>query len=430
MRQNRSTRRGCRKQRKTFSLLRALIYEVNYAPEPISTGKYTGELGEWLASRGHEVRAVAAPPYYPAWRVGEGYSSARYARERVVGTEVWRCPVWIPARPTGLKRLLHQASFAASSFPVMIRQSLWRPDVVIVVEPSLFCAPAGLLAARLGGGQAWLHVQDFEVDAALDLGLVKGRALRRALYGAERWLMKRFTGVSTITEAMRRRVLKKGVRENQAHLVPNWADIQSVRPTTPDEGTRLRFGANPDDALVLYAGNIGEKQGLELVLEAARLLRGRGDIRFAMVGEGAARERLERRANELELENLSFFPVQPREQLSSMLAAGDVHLVIQRREAADLVMPSKLTNILAAGRPAVATADPGTELYNVLRGHDCGVMSAPGDPEELAAAIAALADDPESRKRLGGNARRYAEKHLDKDEILAGFERVLQEHLG
>ena len=406
--------------------MRVLIYEANYAPEPISTGKYTGELGEWLALRGHEVRVVAAPPYYPAWRVEEGYSAARYARERVVGTEVWRCPVWIPARPTGFKRLLHQASFAASSFPFMLRQSLWRPDVVIVVEPSLFCAPAGLLAARLGGGRAWLHVQDFEVDAALDLGLVKGRALRRALYGAERWLMKRFTGVSTITEAMRRRVMKKGVSEARAHLVPNWADIESVCPTTPDEGTRLGFGANPNDVLVLYAGNMGEKQGLELVLQAAWLLRERRGIRFAMVGDGAARERLERRANELELENLSFFGVQPREQLPSMLAAGDIHLVVQRREAADLVMPSKLTNILAAGRAAVATADPGTELYNVLHGHDCGILTTPGDPEELAASIESLADDPESREQMGRNARRYAESHLDRDEILAEFEDVLR----
>ena len=121
--------------------MKILIHGINYAPEIIGTGKYTGELGRWLAARGHEVRVVTAPPYYPAWRVGEGYSAGRYRRESIAGVDVWRCPLWVPEKPSGLKRLLHLASFASSSFPIMLRQALWRPDVVMLIEPPLLGAP-------------------------------------------------------------------------------------------------------------------------------------------------------------------------------------------------------------------------------------------------------------------------------------------------
>lgn len=282
-----------------------------------------------------------------------------------------------------------------------------------------------MLVARLCGAGSWLHIQDFELDAALDLGMLRGRT-RRVLYGIEKLLMSRFSRVSTITDAMRRRVVDKGVAKDRVRLVPNWANMETVRPMRQDNEVRREFAVGPDDVLAIYAGNMGEKQGLDLVLDAAERLRERKEIKFAMVGAGAARERLERVAKERGLDNLSFFPIQSLERLSLMLAAGDIHLVVQRREAADLVMPSKLTNILAAGRPSVATADPGTTLYEVLNDHDCGVLTAPGDVEELVSGIIALTDDVHLRERMGANARSYAEAHLDKDRILSRFESQLK----
>jgi colanic acid biosynthesis glycosyl transferase WcaI len=185
---------------------------------------------------------------------------------------------------------------------------------------------------------------------------------------------------------------------------------------------REEFGAGPDDLLVMYAGNMGEKQGLEMVLDAADMLRGRTEIKFSLIGDGASQERLEQAAKERGLENVRFFPVQPFRRLSLVLAAGDIHLVVQRREAADLVMPSKLTNILAAGRPCLATTDEGTALYDVLNEHRCGIITEPGNDKELAEGIVTLANDARMRERLGINAREYAESYLRKDKILAAFE--------
>jgi colanic acid biosynthesis glycosyl transferase WcaI len=194
-----------------------------------------------------------------------------------------------------------------------------------------------------------------------------------------------------------------------------------------DNEVRREFGIGSDELLVLYAGNMGEKQGLDLVLDAADRLRERAEIQFVMVGAGAGRERLERAAGQRRLNNVRFFPVQSLERLPLMLAAGDIHLIVQRREAADLLMPSKLTNILAAGRPTVATADPGTELYEILNEHNCGITKSPGSVTELVAGITELADNAERREQLGQNARRYAEHYLDRDVILSRFEESLRD---
>jgi len=141
--------------------MRVLVCGMNYAPEPVGIGRYTAEMAEWLAERGHEVRVVAAPPHYPAWKVGSGYRGWAYVRETIRGVDVFRCPLWVPSNPERPTRLLHFLSFALSSFPVVLAQAFWRPDVVFAVEPTLLCAPGALASARLAGARSWLHVQDF-----------------------------------------------------------------------------------------------------------------------------------------------------------------------------------------------------------------------------------------------------------------------------
>src|SRR5262245_33125948 len=153
--------------------MRILVYGINFPPEPIGIGKFTGEMVEWLAKQGHEVRVVASQPYYPGWRVMAGHLGFVYSRGQWRGATVWRCPVWVPRKPSGAKRILHHLSVAFSSAPVALLHAFWKPDVVFVVAPPLFCAPAALLVARISRARSWLHVQDFEVDAAFETGLLR-----------------------------------------------------------------------------------------------------------------------------------------------------------------------------------------------------------------------------------------------------------------
>ena len=192
--------------------MRVLILGINFYPEPTSTGKYTGELAAYLSQQGYQVRVVTAPPYYPHWRVAAGYHAGCYTRESWQGVEIRRCPLWVPRRPTGLTRLLHLASFALSCIPVLTGQIKWKPQVVLCVAPTLMNAPGALLLSRRCKAKSWLHLQDFELDAALGLGLLPGgRWLARLVGWVERFLLNKFDRVSTISGRMLARLADKGV---------------------------------------------------------------------------------------------------------------------------------------------------------------------------------------------------------------------------
>jgi hypothetical protein len=151
--------------------VKILLYSMNFTPELAGIGKYSGEMADWLAARGHEVRVIAAPPSFPHWAVFEGHSAWAYRKSERNGVTVWRAPTWVPSRPRALARMAHLFSFMLSSMPLLLAQARWRPDLVFVVEPPLFCAPAVLLFSKMLGIKSWLHIQDYEVDAAFGLGL-------------------------------------------------------------------------------------------------------------------------------------------------------------------------------------------------------------------------------------------------------------------
>ena len=404
--------------------MKILLYGINFAPELTGIGKYTGEMAAWLVGQGHQVRVVTAPPYYPAWAVSPGYSGRAWRTEVWQGVTVMRCPLWVPHQPGGLKRLLHLASFALTSLPVMLRQVLWRPQVVWVVEPALFCAPTAVAVARLSEAKAWLHVQDFEVDAAFSLGLLRGAGLRRGVSGAERWLMRRFDVVSTISQRMHQRLLDKEVDAPKAKLAVNWVDMAQFAKPSPEGMAAYRHELGvPEGAVVaLYSGNMGGKQGLEVLADLAKLC---PEVQFVFCGNGAGRADLVARCQGLP--NVSFMDLQPAERLPDLLATADIHLLPQRADAADLVMPSKLTGMLTSARPVVATAHAGTELATVVQ--TCGLVVPPETPLALAEAVRTLAADPVLRQRLGAAGYAYAQAHLDRDAVLQKFESDLSDLL-
>ena len=407
--------------------MKILLYGINFAPELTGIGKYTGEMAAWLAAQGHDVRVVTAPPYYPDWQVRPGYSGTTWRRERWQGVDVWRCPLWVPPRPGGAKRLLHLASFALGSLPVMLRQIVWRPDVVWVVEPPLFAAPTAWAVARLSGARAWLHVQDYEVDAAFDLGLLRGRRLRQVVAAGERWLMRRFDAVSTISQRMLQRAQAKGVDAARCTMLPNWVDLASFASASAvgAQAYRQELGVPAGAVVALYSGNMGAKQGLEVLADVARLCAcpdGSSPVFFVFCGNGVGRADLAARC--AGMAHVRMLDLQPAERLPDLLAMADIHLLPQRADAADLVMPSKLTGMLASARPVVATAHLGTELASVVQG--CGLVVPPEDAQTMADAVLLLAANAGLRTTMGANGLRHALLHLDRDAVLQRFEAELQ----
>lgn len=417
--------------------MKLLIYGLNYSPELTGIGKYSGEMSKWLVNNDVDVQVVVAKPYYPEWEVHADYSRFGYQSPIEGGVSVVRCPLYVPAQPSALKRIIHLASFALSSKFVLLKKTLskiTRPDVIFVVQPTLFIAPIALLFSKITGAKTVLHIQDYEVDAMLGLGMAgEGSFIPRIAYGIESWLMRRFDVVSTISYSMMKKAKQKGVSADKLMFFPNWADTNFVTPEVDGAAIRAEWGFTEADSVVLYAGNMGAKQGLEMVLEAAAEYQNQSGsefnsesvdrVKFVFVGAGAHVDALKQQATELNLSNVFFKPLQAWEDVPAMLAMADVHLVVQKKGAADAVLPSKLTNILSAGGSAVVTAEKDTELGQLT-------VKFPGiytlaEPESLPAFIQALNIElgriSESGNSYNNIARKYAEQHLNKDAILSKF---------
>ena len=406
--------------------MRILLHGINYSPELTGIGKYSGEMAEWLAARGHGVRVVTAPPYYPAWRVRTDYRAWSYKTEPGNGPDdvrVYRCPIYVPRRPSGNTRLLHLGSFMLSSLPIMLSQAQWRPDVVLTVEPTLLSSIAGLTTARLAEAVAWLHVQDFEVDAAFGLGLLpgEGRAHRLAEV-LDRRTMCLFDHISTVSEKMMQRLPEKGVPIEKTVMFPNWVDTDVIAPLPGVSRLRQQLGLGPERVVLMYAGNMGMKQGLELLPLLAQEFAPDPRIHFVFCGDGAYHAQLAGMVRGAA--NVTMLPLQPFDRLNDLLNAADIHLLPQRPDAADLVMPSKLTGMLASGRPVIATAAPGTQVALALG--SCGIAVPPLDNSALFAAVRTLADEPQMRHALGVAARAHAVEHLGRERVLERFEAELQ----
>lgn len=394
-----------------------LLVGLNYAPEPVGIGPYSQGLACALAERGAKVTVVAGHAYYPQWRRFPGFARGWETRDEA-GISVTRCPHYIPADPGGFKRIVHLASFALSALGPALRAAmrprLQRPDLVITVAPALLGVMTAWLAARLAGARLWIHVQDFEVEAALATGLMDSNSAAARL---ARWLEARLLRlgdqVSTISPQMCAKLVEKGIAPERVYELRNWSDA-SFTPDPQGAATLRREWGLEGKLVALYSGNIARKQGIEILIEAAHHLTERSDITLVICGEGPNRAALEALASGLA--NVQLRDLQPAKQMGAMLAMADLHLLPQIAGAADLVLPSKLTNMLASARPVVATTMAGTGLYSEVDG--CGVIVPPGDAARLARAIEALADNPEQRTILGEAAAERAQERWMKDAII------------
>ena len=406
--------------------MKVLVYGLNYAPEPVGIGKYSGELAPWLMARGHQVRVITAPPYFPSWRLAAGHHNS-YTVKHLHGVRVQRCPLWVPRRPTGLTRLIHLASFALSSLPPLLAQLRWRPDVVITVAPAFFCAPGALLLGYLCGRRttSWLHIQDFELDAAFQLGLLKGKLLRHLAEAWERSTLQAFDRVSSISSAMVQRLEAKGVTPGRSLLLPNWVDLKLIRPQLGtaqlENSYRRELGIGSDQLVVMYSGSMNKKQGLELLAEVIHQLADLPNLVWLLAGDGPTKTQLVEATQGMS--QVRHLPLQPMERLNDWLNAADIHVLPQKAEAADLVLPSKLLGILASGRPVVASSPPGSEL--AVLAQQAGACVPPGEVNAFALAVRQLIRSPQDRANAGRRARELAEQAFGMDAVLSCFEQQL-----
>jgi colanic acid biosynthesis glycosyl transferase WcaI len=399
--------------------MKIFLHTMYYLPDFGSAPVLMDELARSLAQAGHEVEVVTTMPR----ERGEEFRGLFYSRREAGGITVKR--FWAPRSPRPLGRLLAWNVYTAGALVNLL--AVRRGDLLFLRTPPLQLGFPALFAVVLGGARVLVNVQDIHPDLAIESGILRNRLGIRFAKALERRVYRLADRVAVISDGFARNLRAKGVPAGKLAVLPNWVDTDFLKPGPKDNAVARRHGLD-GRFVVMYSGtiSISSSRTLERALEAAAQLAGERNILFVVVGEGLKKEALREKAAALGLGNVLFLPFVPYPELPDLLASSDVLLVPLDRDKSDLSVPSKLYTFMAAGRPVLGLAAPGSEVAALLRENGCGLAAAPDDPGAIAAAVRELAASPDRGRTLGANARSYVVRHFAKDKILGSYDRLLR----
>lgn len=394
--------------------MKALIVGLNYTPEPSGNAPYTTKLSQGLARYGISVKVLTGYPHYPEWKITDGYTGLSM-EENLEGVAVKRLRSTVPKRPNGLGRLLMEITFGVRT---MIER--WdRPDVVLVVSPALFSAAFAILRARIFRVPVGIWVQDLYSKGIEETGA--GRSpLSSLMKRLESAILNAADGVSVIHERFRDHVINDlGVPADRVRVIRNWTHVQHHHSFNRT-AARKRLGWAATDFVALHAGNMGVKQGLENVIDTARLAgRSGSDVRFVLLGNGNQRRALESKG--VGIDRLQFLEPLPDRDYSEALRSADVLLVNERPGVKEMSVPSKLTSYFVTGLPIIAATEAGSATAHELSAAGAGIRAQAGSPVDLVAAIERLRTDPDSAKDFGAAGQKYSDRVLTEEVAVHSY---------
>jgi putative colanic acid biosynthesis glycosyltransferase WcaI len=395
--------------------LNVLITSSYYWPEGAGTAPYLTGLAEYLSSRGHTVVVGTTFAHYPEWR--SSANGRPMLSEIRAGVTVRRRAHFVPRRQSAAQRALYEATLMLSGLTALPLRR--RPDVVIGTCPSLAAGALARVASIAYRVPYGLIFQDLMGLGARQSGVTGGDRVASAVRKAELALARHAEGVAIIAEGFRPYFEAGGLAPERIVRLRNWT--RRVEPEETREETRARFGWPPGELVCLHGGNMGQKQGLGNILDAAALLDGER-IRIVLAGDGNDRARLQADASRRRLANVEFMPMQDPGRWEELMQASDVLLVNQRASVADMSLPSKLTSYFAAGRPVVASVSPDSETAREIEAAEAGYVVPPEDPDALRGVLVSLRRDPSAASAFGDSVRRYAETNLSAEVCLERHE--------
>jgi len=389
---------------------KVLVLGLNYAPEHTGIAPYTAAMARGL-SRDHDVQVLTTHPHYPAWQIPDGYSPWR-TDERDAGVAVRRLRHYVPANPTGSTRVLSEVSFATRALASRMR----RPDIIITVSPALLPVFSARALAKRWGVPLGVVVQDLYSRALIEMSLL-GEHSGGPATRLESWALRGADGLVAIHERLAQTMVDTlGVDRQRITVIPNWTHVPP--PAGQRAETRRRLGWGPE-TVVLHAGNMGAKQGLEHVVNAAALADRSDDrLRIVLMGNGNQRSDLQRRAQGIR--SIEIIDGVPDSQFTDVLAAADVLLLHERPGVVEMCVPSKLTSYFAAGRPVLAATSGRGAAAHDIRASGAGTLVEAGDPAALLAALRSLIGGS-SLAEMGQRGQAYAREHLGEDAALNAY---------
>ncbi|BBZ56390.1 glycosyltransferase family 4 protein [Mycolicibacterium phocaicum] len=398
--------------------MKILIVGLNYWPETTGIAPYTTGLAEGLASRGHSVRVLTGLPHYPAWRIADEYRGSRGETAVLRNVRVKRVPHFVPSLPTAGARVHMELSFSR-----MAMASHWgHPDVVIAVSPALLSAAAVVAKARAARIPVGVIVQDIYSHAVVETSQMGGRAAKMTM-DLESSVLRNANGVSVIHDRFAESIKKLGIREDKITVIRNWSHVDNSPTAYRSADIRREFGWCEDKVIVMHAGNMGVKQGLESVISAGRLAHRQAAERaphFVLVGDGNRRAALQELA--CDVPTVQFIPPVSDDKFGALLSAADILLVNELPGIAEMAVPSKLTSYFAAGKPVLAATESRSATACEVNTSSGGVVVSGGDPEALVHGVEMLAADPALRARLGAAGQAFARRTLQPEAAIDAYE--------
>ena len=388
--------------------LRVLVVGIFYAPDHTGIAPYATQACEYLVQCGATVTVFTGVPHYPGWKVDPWYRWRLRTVERRDRYEIRRLRHYVPNKQDALRRAAYELTFGLH---VAAQRPSERPDVVLAVVPSLFSAVAAERIARRAGAPLVVWVQDLMGRAAEQSGMVGGSTVAGAVAAVERRVLQRANRVLVLNSRFAEYVTSVGVAPGNVAICPNWTHVAEPSGNARD-ATRAGLGWRSDQTIVLHTGNMGLKQDLENVVEAARLADPDSNpaIKFVLMGDGNQRTLLERQARGVAA--LEFRPPAASAEYPDILAAADILLVNERPSSVDMSLPSKLTSYLQTGRPVLAASPAAGGTAAEVERSGGGVVVTPGNPAALLAGAVQLASDPARANTLAAAGRAYADAHL------------------
>ncbi|MGJ8683047.1 MAG: WcaI family glycosyltransferase [Nonlabens sp.] len=382
---------------------------LNYAPEDTAIGLYSTQMVEALVNAGATVNVVTAFPYYPQWKIAPEYQDQpNYLQEEHKGAKLYRYKQYVPETPTFLKRIIHILSFTKGSFFNL--RKIDNSDLVISVIP--FTASSWLAGyhARSHKAKSWIHIQDFEFDAALQSGLSSGgkKFIFKFLFGLEKRILNKANVISTISHNMIAKLESKTNQPN--YYLPNWIDENQVNPATATQHDYLKTSKFK----LLYSGNVGDKQDWDYFSAFAKALP-QEHYDIIIVGAGAKYQQLKDTTNQ---ENIHFYDPVPFEELSDLLCSASAHFLFQKTEVLDTVMPSKLLGMMASEKPSLVLGNAKSEVKQVMELANAGLYFSTPDVEMAVDQLEKWRLNPEETIKIGKDARRYVTSHFARKPIL------------
>lgn len=404
--------------------MKVVVLCPHFEPDTAPTGTVMTRIVHELADLGHELHVVTSLPWYADHTIAPGWGGRWTRTETTSWGSITRVNPFPGADKSNLlRRAIGFVGFSALAGVAGLRAGGWfrRVDVVFAMSPPLTLGPTGWLVGLLRRAPLVFNIQDVFPDAAVRTGAITNRRIIAAAEALERFAYHRADAVTVLSEDLRRNVADKmtASKRDRVHVITNFVDTEVIRPGERITSYRAELGIG-DEPVVLYAGNVGFSQSLDLVVEAARRC---PDLTFVVNGDGAARSQLE--ASGADVENLRFAGYQPVERLPEVLASGDVHVVPLRTGLGDVSVPSKTYSSLAAGRPVVASIDADTEIPRLLAASGAGVAVPPDDIDAFVAAIRGLVDDPGLAASHGAAGRRWAVAEASPRAVGAAYAQLM-----